>query len=104
MAFPAGRRKHSWKISGDEAECPTTGLGARLVSDDQYKVPFDQMRQSKGDEFDEYAARAIRVHAREGVSETAACQGEAMHPELKQFCSDRTLLSNALRECATMDL
>jgi uncharacterized protein (DUF305 family) len=56
--------------------------------DDQYKALFDQMRESKGDEFDEAAARAIRVHARESVTESTTCQDQAMHPELKQFCSE----------------
>jgi hypothetical protein len=56
--------------------------------DDQYKTLFDQMRSSKGDEFDEAAARAIRVHAREGVTESNTCQQQAVHQELKQFCSD----------------
>jgi hypothetical protein len=46
------------------------------------------MRESKGDEFDEAAARAIRVHAREGVIDSTTCQEQAIHPDLKQFCSE----------------
>lgn len=56
--------------------------------DDQYKELFDRMRNAKGDEFDEAAARAIRVHAREGVTESAECQRSAVRPEVKSFCSD----------------
>ena len=59
-----------------------------ISHDDQYKSFYDLMRESKGEEFDEFAARAIRVHAREGLGESTACQDQATHPELKQFCSD----------------
>lgn len=56
--------------------------------DDQYKSFYDQMRAAKNNEFDEAAARAIRVHAREGVTESASCQLQAADPELRAFCAD----------------
>ena len=56
--------------------------------DDQYKSFYEQMRTATGDAFDEAAARAIRVHAREGVKESARCQSQAARPELQEFCAD----------------
>ena len=56
--------------------------------DDQYKTLFDQMRSASGDAFDEAAARAIRVHAREGVTESTQCEQAVTTPAVKAFCSD----------------
>ena len=69
---------------------------------DQYKALFDQMLRASGDEFDEAAARAIRVHAREGVTESTQCEQAGTTPEVKAFCSDlntsqRRTVENATR-------
>jgi uncharacterized protein (DUF305 family) len=64
------------------------GDGSSQRHDDQYKALFDRMRNARGDDFDEAAARAIRVHAREGVDESAQCQQSAFRAEVKSFCSE----------------
>ncbi len=68
--------------------------GSETDHDDQYKSFYDRMRNAHGDDFDEAAARAIRVHAREGLAESAACQARAAHDELKQFCADLNAAQN----------
>ena len=56
--------------------------------DDQYDTFLRRMKEARGDEFDEAAVRAIRVHAREGLTETTACEERAADARLKQFCGE----------------
>ena len=56
--------------------------------DDQYDTFLRRMKETRGDDFDEATVRAIRVHAREGLTETTACQERASDTRLKQFCSE----------------
>lgn len=78
------------------------GIPSNQRHDDQYKALFDQMHSASGDAFDEAAARAIRVHAREGVTESTQCEQAVTAPDVKAFCSDlntsqRRTVENATR-------
>lgn len=81
-------QKRNGQLTAWERNWSGQRTNSSISHDDQYKALFDKMGQSKGDEFDETTARAIRVHAREGVTESATCQEQAIHPELKQLCSE----------------
>lgn len=85
--FDAVRERHL-QLQGWERSWEGPASDSSISHDDQYKSFLDSMRDSKGDKFDEAAARAIRVHAREGISESTVCQERARHPDLKQFCSE----------------
>ena len=56
--------------------------------DDQYDTSLRRMKEASGDDFDEATVRAIRVHAREGLTETKACEERAADARLKQFCGE----------------
>lgn len=56
--------------------------------DDQYDTFLRRMKKASGDDFDEATVRAIRVHAREGLTETTACEERAADVRLKQFCGE----------------
>jgi hypothetical protein len=56
--------------------------------DDQYDTFLRRMTEASGDDFDEAAVRAIRVHAREGLTETTACEERASDTRLKQSCGE----------------
>lgn len=61
-------------------------LSAAEHAPDEFRNLLAAMQSSTGQRFDEAFLRGMRVHHRQDANEAKACQAQAAHSELKQFC------------------
>jgi uncharacterized protein (DUF305 family) len=52
---------------------------------------LDSVQKSTGAEFEEAFLRTFRLHNRDGISESQACESTALHQELRAFCAKITI-------------